>query len=113
MQTTVRRPATTYPAIVGGVLAQLRSQQGLLQEELAQALGITQATLSRIENGQSSILFYADQASVSMHSQGIVVVGTRNDDGLRDTLVLIGASELIAIISAAIISAKKIGKSYG
>lgn len=38
------QPGTTYPALVGGVLAQMRSQQNLRQEEVADAVGVTQAT---------------------------------------------------------------------
>jgi transcriptional regulator with XRE-family HTH domain len=124
MQTKPLKPATTYPAIVGGVLAQIRNQSGLRQEELAQALGITQATLSRIEKGQSSItvehlrlaaqklghtpaviLSYADQTEVNMQTQGITVAPTR--DSLNKTLVIIGAAALLAIIAAAIISSQK------
>jgi transcriptional regulator with XRE-family HTH domain len=102
MQTEALKPATTYPAIVGGVLAQIRNQNGLRQEELAQALRITQATLSRIEKGQSGItvehlrlaaqklgstpaviLAYADQAEVNMQIQGITVTPTRDDDSVN------------------------------
>lgn len=126
MQAEALKPATTYPAIVGGVLAQIRNKNGLRQEELAQALRITQATLSRIEKGQSSvtvehlrlaaerlgitpalILNYADQTEINMQAQGIIVTPTRDDDGLNKTLVIIGAAALVAIIAAAIISAQK------
>ncbi len=126
MQDRPLKPATTYPAIVGGVLAQIRNQAGLRQEQLAQALGITQATLSRIEKGQSSItvehlrlaaprlgstpsqiLSYADQTELSMHSRGIVVTATRDDENLQKTMVLIGAAALLAMIVAVIASSQK------
>jgi transcriptional regulator with XRE-family HTH domain len=125
MQTETLRPAATYPAIVGGVLTQLRNQKSFRQDELAQAMGITQATLSRIEKGQSGItvehlrraadklnitpsviLTYADQTELNMSMQGISVTATRDDDNLNKTLVLIGAAALLAIIAAAIISYK-------
>lgn len=124
MQTQTKTPATTYPAIVGGVLAQIRNQNGLRQDDLAQALGVTQATLSRIEKGQSgitvehlrlaakklnstpsNILAYADQTEISMHMQGISVTATRDDDNLNKTLILIGAAALLLIV-AAIVSKK-------
>jgi transcriptional regulator with XRE-family HTH domain len=126
MQNDGMRPATTYPAIVGGVLAQIRNQQGLHQDELAQALGITQSTLSRIEKGQSSmsvehlrlaaqrlgttpsaILDHADQAERRMHNQGIAVTAMKNDEAFNNTMVLIGAVALTAIITTALVSAQK------
>jgi HTH-type transcriptional regulator/antitoxin HipB len=37
------------------VLARLRYQQGLTQEELAEALGVTRRYLSEIENGKQNL----------------------------------------------------------
>jgi transcriptional regulator with XRE-family HTH domain len=126
MLDSARRPATTYPAIVGGVLGQLRQQNSMRQEELADALGITQSTLSRIEKGDSSvnvehlrlaahklgltpgtILNFADQAEANMSNQGIAVTAVRNDDALNNALVLIGAVALAALITAVIVNAQK------
>ncbi|MCB9663439.1 MAG: helix-turn-helix transcriptional regulator [Alphaproteobacteria bacterium] len=39
--------------VLGNVVAALRAEQGLTQEQLAQAVGISQPTLSRIERGAS------------------------------------------------------------
>lgn len=126
MQNSARTPATTYPAIVGGVLAQMRTRQGLHQQDLARSIGITQSTLSRMEKGQSSIsvehlrlaahhlnlapsaiINHADQVEASMHSQGIEVTAMRNDENFNNAMVLIGAVALTAIITAAIVSSQK------
>lgn len=126
MQAVARKPATTYPAIVGGVLAQMRIRQSLHQQNLAQSMGITQSTLSRMEKGLSSIsvehlrlaarhlgvapsviINHADQAEISMHSQGIEVTATRNDEAFNNTMVLIGAVALTAIITAAVVGYQK------
>lgn len=44
-----------YPVIVGQILVSERSRQGVSQRELASAIGISQPTLSKIENGLSQI----------------------------------------------------------
>lgn len=125
MQNPTRKPATTYPAIVGGVLAQIRTLKGLHQQDLAHSMGVTQSTLSRMEKGQSSIsveqlrlaahhldvapsmiINHADQAEVSMHSQGIEVTAMRNDEAFNNTMVLIGAVALTAIIAAIIVGSQ-------
>lgn len=126
MQESARKPATTYPAIVGGVLAQIRTRQGLHQQDLAQCMGVAQSTLSRMEKGQSSIsvehlrlaaahlgvapsviIHHADQAEVSMHSQGIKVTAMRNDEAFNSTMVLIGAVALTAIITVVIVGSQR------
>jgi transcriptional regulator with XRE-family HTH domain len=126
MRDQARSPATTYPTIVGVVIAQLRDQQGLLQEHLAQHLGVTQATFSRIENGQSSltveqlrlvaqrlgknpshILAFAEEIELRMHNQGIEVTPKRDDERLKNVLILIGTAALIAMAVAVIANAKK------
>lgn len=48
-------PITTYPALVGSVLAQLRLRAKLTQGDLAKAIGIAPSTWSRIENGENSL----------------------------------------------------------
>lgn len=125
MQDDGLKPATTYPAIVGGILAQLRNQQGFHQGQLAEAMGVTQSTLSRIENGQSSlsierlrlaahslnqapstILQYADNTESEMNFRGVVVSPVRNNDEFNKTLVLIGALALAAAIGVAMLHKK-------
>ncbi len=41
-----------YPMVLGRVVAYLRQQKGWNQAQLAQALGTTQSTVSRIERGE-------------------------------------------------------------
>lgn len=46
------RPAASYHAIVGQVLAATRQQRELSQADVADAVGVTQSTWSRLERGQ-------------------------------------------------------------
>ena len=46
---------TTYSAVLGSVLARVRSQLGFDQRAMAAQLSISQATWSRIERGESPI----------------------------------------------------------
>lgn len=48
-------PATTYPAIIGRVFGELRAKAGMTQVALADAVGITNSTWSRIERGESAL----------------------------------------------------------
>jgi transcriptional regulator with XRE-family HTH domain len=49
------KTVTTYGAILGAVLAQLRATAGLKQIDLAGAVGIGASTWSRIEKGESAL----------------------------------------------------------
>lgn len=44
--------ADVYALVVGAIVAQLRTRQGMTQGELASKMGVTQPTMSRIERGQ-------------------------------------------------------------
>lgn len=46
---------TTYPAILGAVIARLRSEKCLTQADLAEAVGLQPSTWSRIEKGESAL----------------------------------------------------------
>lgn len=46
---------TTYPAVVGAFLAASRKEKGLSQSDLAEAVGLTVSTWSRIESGESAL----------------------------------------------------------
>lgn len=115
------KPATTYPAIVGRILVGLRKDSGIGQDELAESIGITQSTLSRVERGESaltvgqlaraakrlgekanSILFTADKAVEELNAQGINVQYDRASSGIDTGLVLIGAAALGALIATMI-----------
>jgi transcriptional regulator with XRE-family HTH domain len=116
------KPAATYPSLVGSVLTQIRNQQGMHQGELAAAVGVTQATWSRIENGHTSItvehlrlaahklgslpgeiLSLADQTETLMQFSGVEVVPTRDYTNLQSALILISAVALTAFVTAAIV----------
>lgn len=125
MSSTILSPGTSYPAVVGGVLVKLRDEIGLRQAELATAVGVTQATWSRIENGSSAltieqlgmaaaklgvesneVLRLADQASIQLKEQGVHVEPSRNAAGLDSGIALIGAAALGALIAAVILGKK-------
>lgn len=46
---------TSYPAIVGKLLENLRRERNLKQQDVASMLGLTQSAWSRIERGQSGL----------------------------------------------------------
>lgn len=119
------KPATTYPAIVGGVLTKIRNDNNMRQDELAQSVGVTQATWSRIERGQSSItvehlrkaadklgaapgdiLRYADRTAIDFRNRGgDVIVSRDNIDNQKVALIAGGA--LLILIAAAIVASKR------
>lgn len=111
------KPATTYPMVVGKVLGYLRDQKGLGQKDLADAMGVTQPTLSRIENGQSAltvdqlalaasilkvssdqILTMVDRSVESLKKQGVKVEHKKPSEEISPGLVLIGAAALAALL---------------
>lgn len=49
------KTVTTYGAILGSVLAQLRSAKNMKQSQLAEAIGVVASTWSRIEKGENSL----------------------------------------------------------
>jgi transcriptional regulator with XRE-family HTH domain len=49
------KTVTTYAAILGAVLGQIRTAAGLKQSDLAAAVGVGPSTWSRIEKGESSL----------------------------------------------------------
>ncbi len=125
MQTVQLKPATTYPAIVGGVLTQIRNEKGLRQDELAQSVGVTQATWSRIERGHSSItvehlrkaadklgaspgniLNYADRTEIDFRNRGGDVIVSR-DSLDNQQVALIAGGALLILVAAAIIASQR------
>lgn len=119
MSTQELKPGTSYPAVVGGVLVKLRNQQGVRQGDLAQAVGVTQATWSRIENGSSAltieqmglaaarlgmlpaqVLELADRAVGQLQQRGVRVEPTRSAANIDSGTALIGAAALGALIAA-------------
>ena len=122
------KPAATYPSVVGNVLAQLRSQRGLHQQDLAEAVGVTQATWSRVESGQTGItvehlrlaanqlgrtpgeiLSMADSTATMMQLNGVEVIPTRDDEKLKSALILIGAVALTAFVTTVVVKSAQKG----
>ena len=125
MSTNSLQPATTYPIVVGKVLHYLRRQKNLEQAALARAVGVTQSTWSRIENGQSAlsveqlahaaslldvrpeqILAMVGRSVQNLERQGVRVELRRPAEGVSPGLVFIGAAALTALL-AAILSKSK------
>jgi transcriptional regulator with XRE-family HTH domain len=110
---------TTYPAIVGSLIAQARTEAGLLQEELAERAGVPQSTLSRIERGSahltlnqlrkiapalgrkpSQIVASAEQAEWLLEVNGAEVKEMIEPDALkRDAVIFLSGVALMALIA--------------
>lgn len=109
---------TTYNGIVGAVLRGRREQMGLEQAQIAQRLGLTQSSYSRIESGKTSLtlvqlsdmaphfglnphsfIAQVERIKSDMERQGIVVSPDK-EPGLGEgvTNILIGAT-LLAVVS--------------
>jgi len=55
LKTMSLQNVTTHQAVLGAVIARLRSDSGLKQTDLAEALGITPSAYSRLEKGESAM----------------------------------------------------------
>ena len=116
---------TTYPAIVGKVLTDLRAQRNMPQKDLAQAVGVTQANWSRIESGHTSvtlehlrraaqaldippaqILAIADQTEVEASVQGVTIVDAKGVHDLHPGLILLAGAALGIFVTYAIMKSK-------
>ena len=60
---------TTFSAVLGVVLANLRREKGIEQGEMSKRMGVSQASYSRLESGKSS--FSVDQLYLAAQSLGI------------------------------------------
>lgn len=117
--------ATTYPSIVGKVLADARARHGMQQKDMASAVGITPATWSRIESGQTSvtlehlrsaaqavgmlpsqILAVADQAEVEAQFRGVTVVKTKSVPQLHPGWALLVGAALGIFVTYGFLKAK-------
>ncbi len=118
-------PTTTYPAIVGQILANHREQVNLTQGSLAKHLGIKQSAWSKIERGATpptiehlarvasilnispgKILSEADHVADRVKAQGINVEPTRieTSSALESGLLLIGAVALGTLVAAVLMT---------
>lgn len=115
------QPATTYGAVMGSVLAIRRKNLHMEQTQLAEQLGMTQASWSRIESGitpitldtlsqasavlrvaPTQILQQADQAVARLSKQGVRVEYGSTKELLKVGVPLIAAIALIALVVAAL-----------
>ena len=109
---------TTYNGIIGAVLRSRREQIGLEQSQIAQRLGLTQSSYSRIESGKTSLTliqladiapkiglnpqdFIAQVESIKLNMQHQGIDVSRDKDpilGKGVTNILIGAA-LLAVVT--------------
>lgn len=122
------RPVTTYPAIVGRVLAELRKERGLNQEDIADVVGVGQAAWSKIERGDSAltveqlyaatrrmglapsdVLRYAELVCDEAADQGVAVELGRHKprDALAAGLVLIAGAALGVLVAEAMLKSRR------
>lgn len=102
---------TTYPALVGNVLAQLRKEQGIGQAEFGALVGIGQSTWSRIEKGESALTIEqlaraAQYLDMQPHELLQVVDGARDsleDQGIGTLLDRIGANNMALLGSIPVV----------
>lgn len=119
MQVSSRHQVTSYPAIVGSLIAQARSEAGLRQDELAERARVPQSTLSRIERGSahltlnqlrkiapvlgrqpSQIVALAEQAESLLQMNGADVKEVIEPDALkRDAAIFLSGVALTALIA--------------
>lgn len=115
---------TTYSAIVGNVIKQLRDTQFITQGDMAKKMGISQAAWSKLESGKSTlstaqlakvadflnvpanqIMHYADDAVANFKAEGMTVTYD-NKEAENSGLMLLGAAAIGALIAAVLISRK-------
>lgn len=112
---SLEKPAVTYTAVVGGVIARLRGRR-LTQDQLGDALGIGQSAYSRLESGETTmtiaqlraiagqlrtspnrILQEADMLVERLRAQGVEI---KNEKGISPGAILIGLGILAALLAA-------------
>ena len=113
-------PATTYSAVIGRVIANLRKRRGMDQGEASKKSGISRSSWSRLENGDAipdalqltkiaealgtssaEIIREADEAREYLKRQGIKVeMNTKPKSFRGGVFALIGVAALGAIMMA-------------
>jgi len=115
---------TTYSAIIGNVIKQLRDTKSITQKEMATYMGISQAAWSKLESGKSTlstaqlvkvanhlnipankIMQYADNAALKFKDEGMTVTYD-NKEAENINLMLLGAAAIGAIIAVIVLSKK-------
>ncbi len=111
---------TTYPALVGNIIASLRKEMSIGQAEFSAMIGVGQSTWSRIEKGESALtveqlakaamqlglqphqlLAAVDGARESLEAQGI---GTLLDRIGAGNMALLGSIPVVGPTLTAILS---------
>jgi transcriptional regulator with XRE-family HTH domain len=119
---------TTYPALVGNVLAQLRKEKGIGQAEFGSLVGVGQSTWSRIEKGESALtieqlakaarclefqphelLAVVDGARENLQGQGI---GTLLDRIGANNMAMLGAIPVVGPTLTAVLSGVSTYRQY-
>jgi transcriptional regulator with XRE-family HTH domain len=126
-QVPAAQQVTTYPAIIGSLITQARTEAGLRQEELAERSQVPQSTLSRIERGSthltlnqlrkiapalgrqpSQIVASAEQAEFLLQMNGAEVKEVVEPNALkRDAVIFLSGVALTALIVFLAANAKK------
>lgn len=113
------QPATHFPAILGQVLAWLREHKGVTQGAMAERMGVSHPTWSRVERGEAplripqlaaaarlldadpaEVLRLAERARADAERRGVRVLEERPPDWLVAGAIVIGAAALAALIGA-------------
>ncbi len=102
---------TTYPALVGNIIARLRKEHGIGQAEFASLVGVGQSTWSRIEKGQSALTVEqlakaAEQINLQPHQLLAVVDGARDnleEQGIGTLLDRIGVGNMALLGSIPVV----------
>lgn len=113
--------ATSYPSVLGQVLAYHREQVGLSQADLAHVAGVTQSTWSKVERGHSSlameqlrlvapavrttptkIVDEAERAADALRASGVEVRPHRLD--ATDAVAIGLAVVALAVVTAVVVS---------
>ena len=102
---------TTYPALVGNVLAQFRKEKGIGQAEFGALVGIGQSTWSRIEKGESALTIEqlakaAHYLELAPHELLAIVDGAKEDlrgQGIGTLMDRIGANNMALLGSIPVV----------
>ena len=124
---------TTYPAIIGRILAYERGKRGWDQEKMAAKVGLNRSSWSRIENGEtvlnavlldkiagvfgmppSQILIEADEARRKLEAEGVQVHSEKrtkvSSGNVGVGLALLGTMALGGLVASVLAKDKKGGK---
>jgi len=115
---------TTYSAVIGGVIKQLRDSSSINQGAMAEAMGVSQAAWSKLESGKSTlttaqlakaadvlkieankIIQYADQ-TVADFKANEISVSYDNKEAESMGLMLLGAAAIGVLVAAIILGRK-------